>query len=339
MIVTADAARQLGPLGIENAHYVAAHEIPLHRHYALGQQAGALLLHGGHGPLIHLHFAMRGWPCQDPALAPFQRRSQRREQGADALAPGKTPHHLRHLAGSDHHVDPGAARHVGRLQLGGHATGAEPADAVTRQLAQGVVYGLYLFDELGIRIGARIGGEEPLLVGKQDQQIRIGQDGGASGEVVVVPHLDLGGGHSVVFVDDRDDAVIEQGAQGVAGIEVALPVLQIGTGQQHLADMQPIEVEQILPDPDQLGLAHRRQHLFVGQGWRQRRVAQMLTAGGDGPRSDHHDPVAVTVQGCTLSDQLDHVGTIELGRSPGEHAGAQFDDYGSVFHGSKKAKM
>ncbi len=34
------------------------------------------------------------------------------------------------------------------------------------------------------------------------------------------------------------------------------------------------------------------------------------------PRGDHHDPVAVTVQGCTLSDQLDHVGTIELGRSP-----------------------
>ncbi|BEE02139.1 hypothetical protein VAWG001_37530 [Aeromonas dhakensis] len=65
----------------------------------------------------------------------------------------------------------------------------------------------------------------------------------------------------------------------------------------------------------------------------------MLTAGGDGPRSDHHDPVPVTVQGCTLSDQLDHVGTIELGRSPGEHAGAQFDDYGSVFHGNKKAEM
>ncbi len=96
---------------------------------------------------------------------------------------------------------------------------------------------MYLFDELGIRIGARIGGEQPLLVGEQDQQVRIGQDGGASGEVVVVPHLDLGGGHSVVLVDDRDDAVIEQSAQGVAGIEVALPVLQIGTGQQHLADV------------------------------------------------------------------------------------------------------
>ena len=77
------------PLGIENAHHVATHEIALHRHYALGQQAGALLLHGSHGALIHLHFAV-GRACQDPALAPFQRRSQRREQGADALALGET---------------------------------------------------------------------------------------------------------------------------------------------------------------------------------------------------------------------------------------------------------
>jgi len=32
------------------------------------------------------------------------------------------------------------------------------------------------------------------------------------------------------------------------------------------------------------------------------------------------------------------MGTIELGRPPCEHAGAQLDDYGSVFHGSIKAK-
>ncbi|BCS49023.1 hypothetical protein JUNP479_1717 [Aeromonas jandaei] len=102
--------------------------------------------------------------------------------------------------------------------------------------------------------------------------------------------------------------------------------------------MQAIEVEQILPHPNELGLTDRRQHLLVGQGWRQWRVAQMLTPGGDSPRGDDHDPMAVAVQGRTLSDQLDHMGTIELGRPPCEHAGAQLDDYGSVFHGSIKAK-
>ncbi|BEE16466.1 hypothetical protein VAWG006_07190 [Aeromonas enteropelogenes] len=102
--------------------------------------------------------------------------------------------------------------------------------------------------------------------------------------------------------------------------------------------MQTIEVEQILPYPDQLGLAYRRQHLLVGQGWRKWRVPQVLTPGGNGPRGDDDDAMAVTVQGRTLSDQLDHMGTIELGRPPCEHAGAQLDDYGSVFHGSIKAK-
>ncbi|MNX48816.1 hypothetical protein D3C86_794090 [compost metagenome] len=335
MIVTADAAGQLAPLRAQDPHHVATDEVSLDRDYALGQQAGALLLHGGHGPLIHLDFPMGGRPCQDPALAPFQRRGQRREQGPHPLAGGEATYHFRDLAGGDHHVDPGAACHVGGLQLGGHAAGPETADAVTGEGAQGVVYGLHLFDELGIRVGAGIRGKEPLLVSEQDQQIRIRQDGGAGGEVVVVPHLDLGGGHGVVLVDDGDDAMIEQGAQGVAGIEVTLPVLQIGAGQQHLADVQPVEVEQVLPYPDELGLAHRRQHLLVGQGRRQRRVPQVLTSGGDGAGGHQNDTVSVSMQGGTLPDQLHHVGTVETGRSPGEHAGAQFDDYGSVFHGNK----
>ena len=285
-----------------------------------------------------MYFAVRGWACQDPALAPFQRGRQRREQGANPLALGETTNHLRHLAGRDHHVDTSAARHIGGLQLGSHAAGAEAADTVTRQRAQGIIDGLYLFNELGVGIGARIGGKQPLLVGQQDQQIRIRQNGGPCGEVVVVPHLDLGGRHRVIFVDDRNNAVIKQGAHGIAGVEVALPIFQIGAGQQHLADMQTVEVEQILPYPNQLGLTNRRQHLLVGQGWRQWRVTQMFTTGGDSPLCDDHDPVAVTVQGRTLSDQLDHMGTIELGRPPCEHAGAQLDDYGSVFHGSIKAK-
>ena len=338
VIIATDAPRQLDAFGIENAHHVAPDEVALHGDYALGQQAGAFVLHGGNSALIDLDFTVRGRAGQNPALASFQRGSERREQGTDTLTSGETTDHLRHLAGGDHHLDPGTARHIGRLQLGCHATRAEPADTATRQLAQRVVYGLHLFYQLCIRVAARIGSKQACLIGQQDQQIGISQDGGTSREVVVVPHLDLGGCHGVVLVDDGNDAMIEQGSQRIASVEVTLPVLQIGAGQQHLTDMQPIEVEQVLPYPDELGLAYRRQHLLVGQSRRQRRVTQMFTPGGNGPRGDHHDSMAVTMQGGTLSDQLHHVGTVKLGRSPCEHAGAQFDDYGSVFHGSKKAE-
>ena len=77
--------------------------------------------------------------------------------------------------------------------------------------------------------------------------------------------------------------MIKQGTQGVTGIKVALPIFQISAGQQHLADMHTIKVKQILPYPNQLGLADCRQHLLVGQGWRQWRVAQMFTPCGDSP--------------------------------------------------------
>jgi hypothetical protein len=48
--------------------------------------------------------------------------------------------------------------------------------------AQRVVDVFHLWDQLGLGIGARIGGEQALLIGEQHQQIRLRQVGGTSAD-------------------------------------------------------------------------------------------------------------------------------------------------------------
>ena len=63
-------------------------------------------------------------------------------------------------------------------------------------------------------------------------------------------------------------------------------------------------------------------------------MAQVFTTGGDGPEVTRTTRCPCRCKGGTLPDQLHHVGTVEPA-DPREHAGAQFDDYGSVFHGNE----
>ncbi len=92
-------------------------------------------------------------------------------------------------------------------------------------------------------IDARIGGIEAVLVGEQQEQVRFDQVGYLGGQVVVVAETDLFGGDGVVLIDDRDDIVLEERFEGVAGVQKAAPVGQIGTGQQHLGDMDAVNGE------------------------------------------------------------------------------------------------
>ena len=81
---------------------------------------------------------------------------------------------------------------------------------------------------------ARIGGEEALLVGEDDERIGFEQIGDQRAQRVVVAELDLVGDDRVVLVDDRHDAELEQRHQRRAGVEIALAIGQVGVGQQHL---------------------------------------------------------------------------------------------------------
>ena len=112
------------------------------------------------------------------------------------------------------------------------------------------------------------------MISQQNQQIGIGQNGRPRREIVIVSDLDFGRCHGIIFIDDGNNTVREQCIERVTRIQIALAIFQIGTCQQHLANMQLIDVEQTLPDLNQMTLPDGRQHLLIRHGRRKRGMPQ-----------------------------------------------------------------
>ncbi len=96
-------------------------------------------------------------------------------------------------------------------------------------------------DQLSLRIVTRIGCEQSLLVGQQQQLVGTAEHRRQRREIVVVTHFDFSGGDGIVLIDHRHNVVIQQRAQRVAGIQEALAIFHVGTGQQHLTNMDTVD--------------------------------------------------------------------------------------------------
>jgi hypothetical protein len=108
---------------------------------------------------------------------------------------------------------PEPRRAPGRQDLGQHAALADAGAGAAGHALQRRVAGARLVHELGRGL-ARVGRVQALLVGQDHQQVGFDQVGHQRAQGVVVAHLDLVGDHGVVFVDDRQHVVFEQGQQG-----------------------------------------------------------------------------------------------------------------------------
>ena len=96
------------------------------------------------------------------------------------------------------------------------------------------IVGEHLVDQLGRRVGARVGGEQPGRVGEQHQQIGVDVVGDERGDAIVVAVAQLVAGDRVVLVDDRDAAELDQPQQRLAGVQVLAAIDEVVRHEQHL---------------------------------------------------------------------------------------------------------
>ena len=108
---------------------------------------------------------------------------------------------------------------------------------------------------------ARVGVEQALLIGQDDQRIGLEQVGHQGAKGIVVAKADLVGDHGVVFIDHRHHLEVHQRAQRRARVEVTLAIGQIVVGQQNLRGHQAMAPEVILVGFGQHVLPHRRSGL------------------------------------------------------------------------------
>ena len=126
-----------------------------------------------------------------------------------------------------------------------------------------------------------------------DSKTRVGIHHGRNpgGQAVVVAEPDLTGRHRVVLVDHRQSAVPQQRVQGVAGIQVAPPLLGVGQSQQDLRHGDAVMGERRLIGMGEADLAGRGGGLLVLQADRPSLgQAEMAAAQGD-RAGGHHDDV------------------------------------------------
>ncbi len=118
-----------------------------------------------------------------------------------------------------------AARLAGS-DFGVHAAGAHRAAHAAGHAFQIGMLGSDAVNQPRLRIFARVAVVKALLVGENHQSVGLHQIGHQSAERVVVAQLDFIGGNGVVFIDNRHNAVRQQGSQGAAGVEIAGAVAQ-----------------------------------------------------------------------------------------------------------------
>ncbi|MNV20013.1 hypothetical protein D3C71_1108980 [compost metagenome] len=237
------------------------------------------------------------------------------ETRADGNAFHDITNHTGTAASSNNGIDTRTTRHISSLQFGAHPTGSQPGNAVSSNRAQGVVNAVDIFNQLRLRVIARVGGKQPLLIGEQQQFIRTGQNRGQRGEIIVVANFDFSRRHRIVLVNDRNDVVIQQRTQSVARIQEAFPVFHVRAGQQHLAHVNTVDREQLFPQLNQSTLPYRRQQLFRSDGRGEFGIAQMFAPGSNSARRDNHNTVTCGMKLCALADKFNNVGAIKAARS------------------------
>ncbi len=189
---------------------------------------------------------MRGETSREPGLA----RAAAAGGGEDGAAPIGGEGSKRMLAPS---ADDGEVRarrvgDLGGLELGDHParSHARGGAAVGHRHYRFVEHGHFL-DQVGVGIALRIGGIEPVDVGKQDHAARTRRLRHAGGEPIIVAEADFLGRHRVILVDHRHHAQREQPVEGGAGVQIAAAILEIIERDEHLGCGEAMRAEQLRP--------------------------------------------------------------------------------------------
>jgi len=171
------------------------------------------------------------------------------------------------LAGGDDGVSAGGGDDLRGPELAFHASLAEAGFFVADEGEHRIVDFADEGDELRLGV-VGVAGEKAFHIGEEDEEVGLEEVGDEGCESIVIAegHAQLLHGDGVVFVDDGDGIeAIEQGEEGVAGIEIAGAIFDDVGGEENLADDIPMVSEMFVVGLHEEALADGGDGLEVGQ--------------------------------------------------------------------------
>ncbi len=280
---------------------------------------------GAFGAVVDEELAPRFLGEGDPVLFGRDAVAGREKIGAEFFAVEEATQNVWSASVDDHRPDAVEAGALGRLDLGRH-----PPRAVSRGTRPGDSFDfggdpLHQGDQLRLRVFSRIAVEKSVDVREDDQEVGFDEVGDHGREVVIVPEADLLHHHRVVFIDDRDDAMLQQRHQRVARVEIPPAVGEVVAGEQDLRHLPAAPQRRIAVGPDETALSDGGSGLLEGDGPGTPLDAEIPLAGGDGSARDDHDLVTAFDDGVDVrADRLEN-GEVESALI-GDDAAADLDD-------------
>ena len=214
------------------------------------------------------------------------------------------------------------------FELGAHAAAAAFTDRAGDR--EHLTRARQLADQRGIGVDAGVAVVDAVDVAEQDQQVGVDQVGDERGERVVFAEraaAQLFVGDDIVLVDDRHDAEAEQAQQGVADVEIAEPLGDIGAGDQGLRGGQIVALEELVVALDEMGLADRGEGLALADAGLVAARAHAGASGGDGAAGHDRDLGGAGAQLGDLAHEVFEHQRVEPITAASEQIRAEFRDH------------
>ena len=202
----------------------------------------------------------------------------------------------------------GAARHTADFCV-------DPADVV---------------NQLGLRVGARVGVVQAIDIREDNQQIGIAHACHDCGQRIVITEvldvLQLGGCNRVVFVDDGHNADLGQRGKRVMDVGALVVIDDILARQQDLRHVNAIFQKHLVVNVHQLALPDSRRRLLDRQLLRSLRQAELCRADRHRTRGYEHHLEAAVLQVADRAYQTLDTADIRLAVVISQRRGADLDD-------------
>src|SRR5574337_67250 len=222
-VIVGHAPREFYAVDVTEAHHVATLKPAVNREHAGWQQALAVADERLLGPGVHRDPSPACRRERQPALSTPHPGRRRLKDGTDCLAADNPLQDPLYQAVRNDGTNAGSRSGTRRLDLCGHPACAKSGPRLVGPEVEPRRPPRHLTNELRMRILPWISGVQPVQIGQHDQQIRSEQGRHQRRKPVVIPKPDLLHSHRVVFVDNRQNAEVQQRKERIARIEVPVP--------------------------------------------------------------------------------------------------------------------
>lgn len=229
----------------------------------------------------------------------------------------------------DDDLDAFASNFAGDIAFCGHTTAPKRGFCGLNVLGEVLVWKDFL-NHFGIWRGG-VAVVDAVDIAKDNERLHIHHGSNKPGELVVVGEHQFGDGDGIVFVNNRDNAVVEHLSDAIFLVEIVAARAEILFGGEHLPTEQIVLTEQLVITLDKARLPYGRKNLTGGNGIQLVLKLELAATGSNGTGGNDNHLDAVIVEFCYLVNQRRHTFGVERAVLVSQHVATNFYSYLVVF--------